>query len=338
MTEQGISDEQRLESREKYMKSRTGDLTSYAALIGESFTSRINLLAQILRNAHDPSLGRYKERLLINCISQFIPRRYEVGSGFVIFPTERLFEKGIPEGYDTFNRSDHTISHQCDIIVYDASDFPVVLKDEDIVVVRPESVRAVVEVKGTLDPQQIRSSLMNFIDFGRKWKRCNQFYVARHESPLKTPALFLMGWQIRTDPGGNLKTDGKRLRKQIVKVYKREVPADQLEGFPILNSAFIYGDCEVQREIEIIEQQPLRVGFGTHRGKFVRFQDDGRAILEGDKTVASLLAGIHWALGTSFNRFFSYADQTNREDIYPHPCQGFTPWLGEDDAPIHLID
>jgi hypothetical protein len=336
MTKQDFSDEQKLENRQRYLRSRTGDLTSYAALIGESFAARINLLAQILRDVHDPSLGRYKERLLIEFISQFIPRRYDVGSGFVLFPTERFFESETPDGYDILNRSDHTVSHQCDVIVYDSSDFPVVFRDQDFVVVRPESVCSVIEVKGTLDHRQIESSVMKFIDFGRKWKRCNEFYIARHEPPSKTPGLFMVGWQIGVDTGGKLKTDGKRLREQIVRIYRREVCEEELGGFPILDSAFIYADCEVRRVIDV-GQQPFRIGFGTYRGRFVRFTDDGEAILESDKTVASLLAGIHWSLETPFNRFFSYADQTIRTDIYPHQHQGFTPWLEGDDV-IGLVD
>jgi hypothetical protein len=308
-------------------------LTSYAALIGDSFASRINLPAQILRDAHDPSLGRYKERLLMDLISQFIPRKYEVGTGFVLFPKEKFPESEVPDGYDVFNRSDHIASHQCDIIVYNANDFPVVFKDGDFAVIRPESVRSVVEVKGTLDSKQVKSSVDKLIDFGRKWKQCNEFYIAGHQPSLSKPSLFVMGWQIGIDTNGNPRTDGKRLRNQIVRIYKREVRKDELKGFPILDSVYVYDDCEVSRVVDVdTEGTGLRVGFSTYRGKFVRFTDEGQPILEGDKTVASLLAGIHYSLEVPFNRFFSYVDQTNRIDIYPHRYQGFTPWLEGDEV------
>jgi hypothetical protein len=81
------------ENRQRYLESRTGDLTSYAALIGETFATKINLLAQLIRDAHHPSLGLYKERLLREVISKFIPQAYDVGTGFVIFPKERQFER-----------------------------------------------------------------------------------------------------------------------------------------------------------------------------------------------------------------------------------------------------
>src|SRR5688572_10067227 len=92
----------------------TGDLTSYAALVGEGFASRINLLAQLIRDAHHPSLGLYRERLLLQTIRDFIPRKFEVGTGFVVFPSERHFEGKVPEAYDVLNAADHTVSRQCD--------------------------------------------------------------------------------------------------------------------------------------------------------------------------------------------------------------------------------
>ncbi|MEH1835203.1 MAG: hypothetical protein V7L29_24895 [Nostoc sp.] len=84
------SDDEKQKNRHKYKQSFTGDLMSYAALMGESFTSKINSLAQIIRDAHYPSLGTYKERLLMSMIKQFIPKRYDVGTGFIIFPTEEI--------------------------------------------------------------------------------------------------------------------------------------------------------------------------------------------------------------------------------------------------------
>jgi len=322
-----------LDRRVLYSQSRTGDLTTYAALIGESFTSRINLLAQILRDAHDPSLGAYKERLIMRLIPQFIPRAFEVGTGFVVFPKERAFESDPPEGYDPMNRSDHEISHQCDIIVYDAHNYPVVFKDGDFVVVRPEAVRSVVEVKGTLDPKQVRTSVAKFIDFGRKWRRCSAFYVGKHQPPLGKPGLFIMGWQVGVNTDGTPRTDGGRMRRQIVRTYSGEVRKGELQGFPILDAAYIYDDCMVSQCIDADGDQ-LRLGFGTYRGRFVRFTDEGQPTLEGDRTVASLLAAIHWSLGTPFNRFFSYADQANRLDIFPHQHQGFTPWLEGDEMDL----
>lgn len=317
--------------REDYLKSRTGDLTSYAALIGDSFASRINLLAQIIRDAHDPSLGRYKERLLMSVISDFIPKKFDVGTGFIVFPRERHFQSDIPFGYDATNRSDHIVSSECDIIVYDASDYPILFKDGDFVVVRPESVRSIVEVKGSLSRKAIKTSIGNFIDLGRKWKQCNEFYRANHEAELNELTLLLMAWQVAIDPNDGPQTDGKRLREKIFEIYSTEVDKNDLESFPILKSASIYNDCIVSSGAHIDSADKISFGFHTEPGKFVRYESDGTHIVGGDRTIASLLATIHWSLGTPFNRFFSYFDQTNRFDLPFHEHRGFTAWLKDDE-------
>src|SRR5262245_55486950 len=126
-------------------RARSGDLLTYAAMIGRSFESKIDLLAPLIRGNHDASLGRYKEGLLVNCIREFIPRRFEVGNGFVLFP-----EPGIVRGAGGRNKLvtlNHSISKQLDIIVFDSSEYPVVFRDGDFVIVRPESVKAIVELE-----------------------------------------------------------------------------------------------------------------------------------------------------------------------------------------------
>lgn len=316
------------------MKSRTGDLTSYAALIGEGFASRINLLAQIIKDAHEPSLGAYKERLLMNVISQFIPRKYDVGTGFVLFPHERQFSGKVPEGYDVLNRSDHIVSRQCDIIVYDSNEFPVIFKDGDFVVVRPESVRSIIEVKGSLDSTEIDSFMSHFIDFGRKWKICNDFYLKRHQPPLGEPGIYMMSWQVGVDTNGRPKTDGKRLRERILQSYKNGLTKDELKRFPVLDSAYIYNDCVVSKVININGNLGISFGFGTSNGKFIRLDKNDAPYEDGDRTVASLLAGVHYSLDTLFNRFFSYQEHINRADVCPHKHQGFSPWLFEDEISL----
>jgi hypothetical protein len=132
--------------------SRT-DLTGYAALFGESLSSKVDLLGRLIGDAHYPSLGRYKERLLADAIRGFLPRAVEVGTGFVLFPHADPNPPGGPDFHDPLNQSAYSISRQCDILVYDSTRYPVVFRDGDFVVIRPEAVRAVIEVKGSLSIQ-----------------------------------------------------------------------------------------------------------------------------------------------------------------------------------------
>jgi len=75
-------------------------LTGFAALLGDSFASKIDLLTQIIQERHYPSLGRYKERLLAKTISEYIPKSYEVGTGFVLFVHEATEERASTPGFD----------------------------------------------------------------------------------------------------------------------------------------------------------------------------------------------------------------------------------------------
>jgi hypothetical protein len=150
------------------------DLTGFAALLGESLSARVGLLERLLRSAHFPSLGQYKERLLAETIRGFLPSTVRVGTGFVLFPHT---DDAPPAGdyYDPLNQSAFSISRQCDILVYDDARYPTIFRDQDFVIVRPEAVRAVIEVKGAISLPQTRQALESFDDFARKWRRTQLF-------------------------------------------------------------------------------------------------------------------------------------------------------------------
>jgi hypothetical protein len=56
-------------------------------------------------------------------------------------------------------------------------------RDQDFVVPCPESVRAIVEIKGMLDQKQIGDAVDQFIGCARKWKRSGEFYRANYLLP-----------------------------------------------------------------------------------------------------------------------------------------------------------
>lgn len=80
--------------------------------------------------------GRYKEAILKSVIRRFLPERYAISAGFVV--------------RQTIDRAEHESSTQIDLIIYD-TDYPVLFKEGDIVVVTPDSVRAIIEVKTNLE-------------------------------------------------------------------------------------------------------------------------------------------------------------------------------------------
>jgi hypothetical protein len=318
------------------------DLTGYASLLGESFASKINLLSQIIKHAHYLSVGRYKERLLSKTISEFVPKRFEVGTGFVLFPTEPDPGSVNNPDFDPLNMGAHILSKQCDVIVYDSSAFPVVFRDEEFVVVRPESVRSVIEVKGAISPTEVNSVLESFLDFGNKWRECQLFYKSHHQDVVKRPSLYALGWDIYKNKSGRKVTNGKKIRKQVNDFYKANLKKEQLMGFPVLDKLLVYNDSEILRCVwsdKVDEKFVSKEGFYTVDGRFTRFDSNGNAYRGGDRTIASLLASIHYSLGRNFNRFFSYTDETRSPGNHiPYEYHGFDFFIEDDDEAIKLLN
>jgi hypothetical protein len=86
--------------------------------------------------------GRYKEAVLKNVIRRFLPEKFMIGTGFVI--------------RQTANRGDHESSRQIDLIIYDNAS-PVLFKEGDFVILTPDAVRGIIEVKANLLNQNLEN-------------------------------------------------------------------------------------------------------------------------------------------------------------------------------------
>lgn len=325
------------QKRDIYESLRRKDLTAYAGMLGDEFIHKVNRLSSIIGDSHEQSLGEYKERLLANFIRRFIPRRYAVGTGFILFPKKRHIDVSSDENPDFSNLKEHEVSKQLDIIIYDEIDYSPVFSDDYYVVVKPEAVRVIVEVKGFLRASAIHDSMNKFIDIAVKWNSCRDFYRFRTDLKLSAPGMFLMAWDVAIDKRGTQLSDGKRLRETIVKDYKKHLPEDLIgsEPFPTLSAAYIYNDCCVNECLfldGVDGESTTALGYSTNRGKFVRYDDSGLAVLGGDKTIMDLLAYIYVHIDSPFNPILSYFDQSNVETILPHEKAGKTPWIFGDDA------
>jgi hypothetical protein len=314
--------------------SARSDLTGFAALLGESFASRVDQLTHVIQDAHFPSLGTYKERLLAETIRKYLPKSVEVGTGFVLFPHEHDSPPGGFSNFDHLNRSAFAVSRQCDIVVFDSSSFPPVFRDGDFVVLRPESVKAVIEVKGSLSIPETRSMVDAFIDFGRKWRSTQLFYRSHYQKVSKAPMLACMAWSIGKNGRGNPITNPLRIRQAIVSYYASAVARTELDDFPLLDKLLIYGEAEISlvygNDDKELTATPLHLGWYSSDGRFQRYDKDGNLYRDRDRTVASLLAGLHAATGwDTFNRFFSYVDEVSHEKKIPHDHHGFE-WCWRD--------
>lgn len=316
-------------------------MTSYAGMIGSAFSSQLDRLSQIIGQAHEPSIGAYKESLLRGCLSRFLPQKYSVGTGFIIFSSAHPLAAQHPENYDLSQLKSHMASHQLDIVVYDEMNYAPVFKDGDFVVLRPESVKAVVEVKGYLSNSDAASCIGKYASLARLWKQYSTRYRDHagpqeiEERKLHDLGLFLMGWNVRIDKDNRPSCTGKTLRKKIVASYKRELEEDELKDteLPKLGAAYVYDDCVVEAISYNVDGNPSD-GYMTTRGRFVKYDEKGKPFLDRDRTLWDLLTKILEKLDSPFNADYMYLDQSWTLSVLPHEQSGTTDlFSGRDVCP-----
>ncbi|WP_109440462.1 DUF6602 domain-containing protein [Acinetobacter haemolyticus] len=103
-----------------------------------SIATELETLSQRIRfiNQHGPTVGTYRETLLKNTLKKHLPERYHVATGFI-----------------------HGVEKQIDILIYDRIDYAPIFREADLVIIPPESVRAVIEVKTKITLNNLRSAL-----------------------------------------------------------------------------------------------------------------------------------------------------------------------------------
>ncbi|UZQ74824.1 hypothetical protein OQ519_00380 [Pseudomonas lurida] len=123
--------QQEMERRRAFAASMASEL--------ETLSERIGLLV-----SHGPTVGAYREQLLINMLRKHLPKRYHIASGFIY---------GCPR--------------QFDVLIYDCIEYAPLFREDDLVVIPANAVRAVIEVKTTLSATELRKSLDILYQVGR---------------------------------------------------------------------------------------------------------------------------------------------------------------------------
>ncbi|MGO7401994.1 hypothetical protein ELI49_30950 (plasmid) [Rhizobium ruizarguesonis] len=107
---------------------------SFAASFAHELTTQAERIAGLV--SHRLTVGTYREELLRELLQRHIPQRFRAATGFIL-----------------------GIEQQLDIIIYDAIDHAPIFQTGNLVVVPPESVRAIIEVKSSLTPAFLRDAL-----------------------------------------------------------------------------------------------------------------------------------------------------------------------------------
>lgn len=156
------------EGREKKRKFSASIASELAAL-----SERVRYIID-----HGPTVGTYRESLLQNVLKKHLPERYHVATGFI-----------------------YGLGNQIDILIYDRVDYAPLFREGDLVIVPPESVRAVIEVKTSLTKEKIQSALELLDRASRFDDNEPPFFkgIFAFESSLKTETIYELIGDFYTD-------------------------------------------------------------------------------------------------------------------------------------------
>jgi hypothetical protein len=124
------------------MTTSSDKIIEYCLGVALEFEARVNRMRVFVR--HNLSSGNANEIILREFLSSHTSGNYHVGQGFIC----TLAEMG-------------RASKQCDILIYNQNDYPLIHSDGPIKIVWPESARMVIEVKTKFDKNEIETALEN---------------------------------------------------------------------------------------------------------------------------------------------------------------------------------
>lgn len=131
----GVSNQHEFESYIEYHQSINAELLA----------SR-NRVRYFIGGRHNGEDGRYKEILLMNYLKKILPSNVSVGTGFV--------------------RGKEDITKQIDIIIY-KHNIPTLFSEGDFVIVLPESVVGIIEVKTKLNINKLTEAIQTSHENGK---------------------------------------------------------------------------------------------------------------------------------------------------------------------------
>ncbi len=131
----------------KYVKIKIGEFIAlsdevldvenkkrYLSSISDEIKSKSERINHVI--SHSQTVGNYREKLFISVLKKYVPTKFHIATGFI-------------EGS----------SKQIDVIIYDQHNYLPIFREDDLVVVKKESVIAVIEIKTMLDHNTLKNSL-----------------------------------------------------------------------------------------------------------------------------------------------------------------------------------
>lgn len=129
------------------------NLIAFHESIAGEFEITKDRVRDLIGSTHWQSDGQHKEAIVRRMLRSHIADSYRVGTGFVAYP-----EFDNPEQND-----DRDTSRQIDVLITKSSR-PTLFRDGEFVIVTPDAVCAVIEVKTSRDATQIAEDLVKLVE------------------------------------------------------------------------------------------------------------------------------------------------------------------------------
>jgi hypothetical protein len=188
-----------------------------------TLASELSRLSDRVRSLiqHTSTVGTYRENLLQTLLRKHLPERYHVATGFI-----------------------HPCPRQIDVLIYDRIDYAPIFREEDLVVVPPEAVRAVIEVKTDLSKAQLQSSLA-LIEEVSFFDDCHPPFfkgVFGFESKLPETELLQAAVNFYMDEPSDVDENGEFNFHPITQPYQHLTSICVLEH--------VYGEVQYERDVK----------------------------------------------------------------------------------------
>ena len=113
-------------------------MKQYYRMVQEKILVQRDIICSLLK---DPQIiGDYYEAIIRDAVRESISESFTVGRGVILSETGQS-------------------SRECDIIIYSASEYGPLFVSGDIIVVNPEAVRCVIQVKGTISNDSLMDAI-----------------------------------------------------------------------------------------------------------------------------------------------------------------------------------
>ncbi len=201
------------------------NLKKYDESITDEILAIKNRVRNLIGNSHWQKEGEYKEAILRKIIGRHIPKKYTVGTGFILG-----------------KKTDKQVKlKQIDILIFDSQNYPTILKEgDDFYIVEPDSVRAIIEVKTKLESTNLIKTIVRMNKIGQfVYDNSNEY-----RKDLFVGIFSFEGYEIKKYDKENIDIVKEKIykllhNKKLLACIKRSYRGDGHTNFIVLNKDLI---------------------------------------------------------------------------------------------------